>query len=244
MSDFFRFPHTPHLTWLGEGRPRDDKVLTIAEANQFLQKSVVLEEKIDGANLGISVGPDGVLRAQNRGQYLQPPFKGQFSRLNSWIASHNLALVDALGQNLILFGEWAAATHSIVYDRLPDFFLVFDIYDRLEGRFWSTRRRDILAEQNGLALVPTIGAGHFTLTELKQRVLNAQSTCHSGGCEGIYLRQENADWLVARAKLVHPDFVQGIGAHWRLHALRWNSVMQAPVGSHAVSLVLTSNLHP
>ncbi|NLZ78249.1 MAG: DNA ligase, partial [Gammaproteobacteria bacterium] len=27
MSDFFRFPHTPHIDWLGEGMPRDDKVL-------------------------------------------------------------------------------------------------------------------------------------------------------------------------------------------------------------------------
>ena len=28
MTDFFRFPHTPHIAWLGQGTPRDDKVLS------------------------------------------------------------------------------------------------------------------------------------------------------------------------------------------------------------------------
>jgi len=70
MTDFFRFPHTPHLAWLGPGAPRDDKVLTPAEVRELLNGEVVVEEKIDGANLGLSLAPDGSLRAQNRGQYL------------------------------------------------------------------------------------------------------------------------------------------------------------------------------
>lgn len=86
MSAFFRFPHTPHIAWLGKGQPRDDKVLAVDEANQLLREAVVLEEKVDGANLGLSIGSDGVVRAQNRGQYLPEPYTGQFSRLNAWLA--------------------------------------------------------------------------------------------------------------------------------------------------------------
>ena len=76
MSFFFRFPHTPHLAWLGAGVPRDDKVLSPEEANKILAGSIVVEEKLDGANLGLSIGPDGQLRAQNRGQYLLEPYSG------------------------------------------------------------------------------------------------------------------------------------------------------------------------
>jgi len=112
MTDFFRFPHTPHIAWLGKGQPRDDKVLAISEVKEFLSGLVVLEEKVDGANLGLSVGPDGLLRAQNRGQYLQRPYRGQFSWLDAWLNFYELALVDAPSENLILFGEWLAATHS------------------------------------------------------------------------------------------------------------------------------------
>ncbi|HMM73809.1 MAG TPA: RNA ligase family protein, partial [Rhodocyclaceae bacterium] len=68
MTDFFRFPHTPHLAWLGPDAPRDDKVLAPAEARALLSGEVVVEEKLDGANLGLSLAPDGSLRAQNRGQ--------------------------------------------------------------------------------------------------------------------------------------------------------------------------------
>jgi hypothetical protein len=71
-EDFYKFPHTPHLFWLGAGTPRDDKVLKPGEAAEFLSGEIVVEEKVDGANLGISLGPSGRLRAQSRGNYLAP----------------------------------------------------------------------------------------------------------------------------------------------------------------------------
>lgn len=224
MSDFFRFPHTPHLAWLGHGQPRDDKVFAVSEAEQFLREDVVLEEKVDGANLGLSLGPEGMLRAQNRGQYLEAPYTGQFSRLNGWLASREYALSDALGDHLILFGEWLAAMHSISYDRLPDFFVVFDVYDRDQGRFWSSHRRNVLAERLSLSVIHSLGTGMFSLAELRRRLFDSPSAYRQGGCEGFYLRHEDDDWLIARAKLVHPEFVQGIGDHWRSQALRWNSL--------------------
>ena len=38
-ADFFRFPHTPHLAWLGEGSPRDDKVLSPNEVTGLLAQA-------------------------------------------------------------------------------------------------------------------------------------------------------------------------------------------------------------
>jgi len=64
-SDFFRFPHTPHIAWLAQCTPRDDKVLSPQEATELLGADVVVEEKLDGANLGFSLSPEGELRAQN-----------------------------------------------------------------------------------------------------------------------------------------------------------------------------------
>ncbi len=223
-DDFFRFPHTPHIAWLGEGMPRDDKVLAPSEATHLLRERVIIEEKVDGANLGLSIGPDGEIRAQNRGQYLHRPFTGQFSRLNAWVARHEYALQEALDEHLILFGEWSAATHSIAYDQLPDYFLVFDMYDRVAGRFWSTTRRDAWAKNLGLTVIQPIGTGIYSMTDLKQAVKNTRSRYRDGSCEGIYLRWQDNSWLTMRAKLVRPDFVQGIESHWRSRTLRWNTV--------------------
>ena len=175
MSDFFRFPHTPHIDWLGEGMPRDDKVLDEAEIASLLAQPLRVEEKLDGANLGISLRDNGELRAQNRGQYLLEPFAGQFSRLNSWLAQHRYALTDHLSSDVIVFGEWCAARHSLDYDNLPDWFVVFDVYDRSAQKFWSCARRNALAETLGLAVVPTLYEGTATVDELKNLLSSASS---------------------------------------------------------------------
>ena len=224
MSDFFRFPHTPHIDWLGEGMPRDDKVLTEPEIEALLAQPIRVEEKLDGANLGISLRASGELRAQNRGQYLLEPFAGQFSRLNSWLGQHQYALCDNLQSDWIVFGEWCAARHSLDYDNLPDWFVVFDVYDRAEQKFWSCQRRNALAAKLGLAVVPTLYQGTATLPELKELLAHASSHYREGNPEGIVMRQDSELWCEARAKLVRADFAQSIEEHWRSRAIEWNDV--------------------
>lgn len=224
MTELFRFPHTPHLVWLGEGSPRDDKVLSPKEVTALLAGEVVVEEKLDGANVGLSLSPDGRLRAQNRGQYLAEPHAGQFARLPSWLAQHGEILRAVLTPNLIVFGEWCAARHSLDYAALPDWFLLFDVYDRAAGLFWSSTRRNDLAQAAGLATVPQVLQGKTTITALKQLVATKPSQYREGSLEGVVIRRESADWCEARAKLVRPDFTQAIDTHWRKRALEWNRI--------------------
>lgn len=222
MPEFFRFPQTPHLAWLGQGTPRDDKLLSPDEVRQLLASEVLVEEKLDGANLGFSIGPDGAVRAQNRGQYLIEPYGGQFARLASWLQPREERLFDGLGQHLIAFGEWCAAKHSLEYDRLPDWWLLFDIYDREQGKFWSAQRRDAWAQQYGFACVPRLRAGRVSLGQLQEMVLQQASAFRSGPLEGVVVRVDNAQWSVARAKLVRADFTQAIDTHWRSRLPQWN----------------------
>ena len=225
MTDhFFRFPHTPHIAWLGEGAPRDDKVLAPNEVTSLLSGPVVLEEKLDGANLGFSVGSDGLLRAQNRGQYLVGPHAGQFQRLPEWIALHGSGIGEVLGDTLIAFGEWCAARHSLDYSALPDWWLMFDIYDRREGRFWSTRRRDALAAALSLATVPRIAVGKQTVATMVDGLSRWKSRYRQGSPEGVVVRREDDEWLLARGKLVRAEFSQAIESHWRSRRLEWNRV--------------------
>lgn len=224
MSDFYRFPHTPHLSWLGEGCPRDDKVLTPNESEMFLSAPILIEEKLDGANLGISIGADGAIRYQNRGSYLSSPFVGQFEKLKAWRVLHENSIFDALDESLILFGEWCAARHSLDYNGLPDYFLGFDVYDRQKKSFWSTNRRNALLSKIGLSAVPRVAQGRFKLEELKRIVSGRSSIYRDGNMEGVILRKENDDWLVQRTKLVRPDFTQAIQGHWSKRGIEWNKI--------------------
>ncbi|MDZ4326120.1 MAG: RNA ligase family protein [Pseudomonas sp.] len=223
MSEpFFRFPHTPHLAWLGTGEPRDDKLLSPGEAKELLAGEVVIEEKLDGANLGISLGDDGELRAQNRGQYLQPPYTGQFSRLVGWLQAHKAALRDVLTPGRIVFGEWCAARHSLDYTALPDWWLIFDIYERATERFWCTERRNAWATAIGVPTVPELGRGGYTQEQLKHLLDACPSRYRDGPMEGIVVRKQDAQHMIARAKLVRPDFSQAIDQHWRRRGVQWN----------------------
>lgn len=225
MTEFFRFPRTPHLAWLSDGAPRDDKVLPVDEAQALLSREVVVEEKMDGANLGVAVDEEGKLRVQNRGQYLAAPYGGQFSRANNWIERHRHSLTPALGRGLILFGEWCAARHSIAYDRLPDWFLAFDIYDHEAMRFWSTYRRDAWAARLDLPTVPVLMRRRMTLAGLKDLVTTGTSRFGAAKLEGVVIRRESREFLEGRAKLIRPDFTQSIGRHWRHKQIEWNTVV-------------------
>jgi ATP-dependent RNA circularization protein (DNA/RNA ligase family) len=228
VSDFFKFPRIPHLAWLGAGEPRDDKQMSPDEVKVLLSDEVLVEEKLDGANLGISLSSDGQVWVQNRGQYLIEPYEGQFSRLAAWLVPHRFPLMDLLDSSLILFGEWCAAQHALDYDALPDWFLVFDVYDRGHGRFWSTRRRDALAGSLGFAVVPRIFRGKTSQAGLHELLESQVSRFRQGAMEGLVIRGESADWCETRAKLVRSAFVQSIGEHWSRRSIRWNGLQATP----------------
>jgi len=223
MSEFFRFPQTPHLAWLGEGHPRGDKVLAPPDVRELLAHELVVEEKVDGANLGFSVDENGVLRAQNRGAFLDlHEGHGQWKPLPRWLAPRSDDLATALFPDLMLFGEWCYAVHSVRYSRLPDWFLVFDVFDRASGEFWSVARRDAFAAELGLMVVPRLGRGRFDLAGLE--ALLGASLLTDGPAEGLYVRHEAGDHLLARAKLVRREFVQAIGEHWSRRAIEPNGL--------------------
>ena len=213
MSDqFFKFPSTPHLTTLSGVDVRGDKVLTGQQRKDFLAHEILVEEKVDGANLGISFDSDANIRVQNRGAYLDLPGRGQWKKLADWLALRTDALFECLVDRYILFGEWCFAMHSICYDSLPDWFLAFDIYDRASERFLASGRRDDFLGIMSVSTVPRLGSGHYCLSELEQ--LLSQSQLTDGSAEGLYLRVEHGGWLQERAKLVRPEFVQTITQHW------------------------------
>lgn len=224
-ADFFKFPHTPHLAWLSSDPARQDKVFSPPEVRDFLSGEVLIEEKVDGANLGLSVDPSGNLRAQNRGSFLGTRASPQFQPLWPWLEVRRERLVEALGQRLMLFGEWCFAVHSVRYDALPDWFLAFDVYDREAGRFWSAERRDALVHELGLARVPELARGRFTLAEVQQ--LLGPSRLAPGLMEGLYLRRDRGGFLDARAKLVRSEFVQAIEEHWSSRPMERNALAPA-----------------
>ena len=223
MTEFVRFPRTPHLIWLGKNEARDDKVLGSEEAAELLSGPVLVEEKVDGANVGLSLSEAGI-RAQNRGAYIERgTCHPQFKPLFHWLDANRHALIDALGSNLILFGEWCYAVHSVRYTKLPDWFLAFDVYDRRLDAFWSADDRDELTDRIGLARVPRIACGAFTVPDIVRML--GPSQLSNSPAEGVYVRRDADDRLVKRAKVVRPEFVQQTDRHWSGRSMQTNTLL-------------------
>ena len=197
-----------------------------SERGEFLRHDLVVEEKVDGANLGLSFDTDGNIRTQNRGAYLHLPETGQWKKLGEWLAPRSEDLIENLTDRYILFGEWCYARHSIFYSRVPDWFLGFDIYDKESRRFLSTCRRDVFLKKMHIAQVPTIACSHFTLAELKN--LLSQSKLSDQPAEGLYLRIDQNEWLANRAKLIRPAFIQSVDQHWSHSTITPNRLSSAP----------------
>lgn len=218
-----KFPSTPHLFWLGQDEVRNDKVFTAAEADSFLSKPVVVEEKIDGANLGLSFDTRGRLRLQNRASWLEGKLSGQWQRLREWVAKNESPLREILPPGHVLFGEWCFAMHSIHYDQLPDWFLAFDVFDPALGKFWSSSRRNSLAAAAKVYVVPRVTQGVFSRAKIED-LLNGKSSFSDSACEGLYFRHEDEKWLLRRAKLVRSGFTQAISEHWSRQPLIPNAI--------------------
>ena len=232
MKDsFVKFPSTPHLAALPGADLRSDKVLTETERDAFLKYELLVEEKVDGANLGISFDSEGNIQIQNRGEYLNLPGSGQWKKLGDWLVNRIDTLFEYLTDRYILFGEWCYAQHLIYYERLPDWFLGYDIYDKLSGRFLSSYRRNHICEKIRITRVPVIARGRYLLPDLVKLLTRSQLTDHPA--EGLYLRYDQDKWLEQRAKLVRPEFIRSIGKHWsrtpirpnRLHLEKGNAII-------------------
>lgn len=209
MSEFVRFPRTPHLALLGDVDVRDDKVMSDQDADEFLQADLIVEEKVDGENLGLSV-VDGEVAAQSRGSYVELG-GASFRGLAAWLTPRASRIASELGRDLILFGEWCATRHSVPYDALPDWLLAFDVYDRRTESFWQLDERDLLADALALAHVPRLATGRFDMAALVG--LMGPSRLGDTPMEGIVLR--HAADPGERAKLVRPEFIEAIDTHWR-----------------------------
>lgn len=127
-----KYPRTPHLAGsaLQVGDDGSDRMTIAALKAAWPDADIVFEEKLDGANAGISFSDDLDLRLQSRGHYLAGGAReAQFGPLKSWACHQEAVLLEALEDRFIMYGEWLFARHTMFYDALPHLFFEFDNLD-------------------------------------------------------------------------------------------------------------------
>ena len=238
-----KYPQTPHLE--GSRLQPGDEDLSQVPFSYIKGKHLVVEEKIDGANTAISFSEDGELLLQSRGHYLTGGYRERhYNLMKQWANIHQDAFFEVLGTRYIMYGEWMYAKHTVYYDKLPHYFLEFDIFDRQEQIFLSTARRHEMLKDFPVVSVPVLREGSFktreelvallgksnyisenkteTLRETSLRLgLDAErqirETDVSDTMEGLYIKIEENGQVVDRLKYVRASFTQTVDVsqtHW------------------------------
>jgi hypothetical protein len=228
-DEFVKYPRTPHL--FGSKGTDDDKHLSEAESRRFIaDESLIVEEKIDGTNVGIHFTSDGTMVLQCRGHLITQGMHPQYDLFKQWTAVKRCVIENRLEDRFILFGEWLYARHSVHYRQLPHYFFEFDIYDKELQTFLSLEQRLTVIDGTGIETVPVLhqgAAGEEVISDLigpsrfDSEFENPITKRIDNLMEGLYLRIEEAGFVTGRAKLVRPEFVEKVkqSAHWQHQAM-------------------------
>lgn len=242
MSEIHKYPRTCHLE--GSRLQPGDEDLEQVPFEALRRRYCVVEEKLDGANAGISLDADGRLRLQSRGHLLVGGAREKhWDLFKRWARAHATAIANRLGDGLTVYGEWLYAKHTIFYDELPHYFLEFDIRDR-SGAFWSTERRLAHLVGSPVRSVPVLWQGvvrePHKLPELVRDSLyksprwreRLRASAAAGGvdadravletdpddkAEGLYIKVEEGGVVVDRLKWIRASFLTAVvdsGSHW------------------------------
>lgn len=231
-----KFPKTPRII----------NVLKEDVHTTWKHLNAVVQEKVDGANSGISFDENGKLLLQSRGHYLVGgPRERQFDLFKQWANENVEYLFNTLEDKYVLFGEWLYAKHHIFYDALDSYFLGYDLFDKQENKFLSLPRYKALLENGPVYSVPVlhqdkfskinnfiqyIGKSKYKTTNWKEKLIQLagekelQHSDMSDLMEGVYVRVEDENWVVGRMKHPRENFTKIINddSHWLTRSIVQN----------------------
>lgn len=241
MEPIFKYPRTQHLE---TSCVQSDDIKETVPISK-LKGLIVVEEKMDGANSGISFSSSGELLLQSRGHYLTGgPRERQFELFKSWAMRWRQELYEILRDQYVMYGEWMYAKHTVYYDALPHYFMEFDIYEKKNGIFLSTKQRHKMLEGSPITSVKVVGEGTFDhvdelwglvtksnfksaewrnslYDECRRQDLDpgivVKQTQNDDLMEGLYIKTEDEYEVTGRFKLVRPQFLATIAdseTHW------------------------------
>ena len=218
--DIIKYPRTRHFE--GSRLQKGDEDLDIVPLAELYGKHLVVEEKVDGANSGISFDASEKLHLQSRGHYLTGgPRETQFTLFKQWAATHADLFVCALGDQYNAYGEWLYSKHTVYYDQLPHYWMEFDILDRQRSTPESLYFLDTPSRAEILKGLPVVSArvlwqGTWT-RDMRFEDFIAPSHFKSAAWQDS-LRQQVAafgqSWELIWHHTDHRDTMEGVYIKW------------------------------
>jgi len=205
------FHRIPHFSKEISKSTHDDIVLD--ESIDFPIECYV-QEKIDGANMGVSFYNGPILR--NREHILNKGYtkirtnaKKQFTSAWNWLHSHenDIKLIEEIWQSPItVFGDWMFYSHSIFYDKLPDLFIAYDIWSVEDHKYIAPDVVESLLKQTSINYIKP---NKITFNSIQEIIDYSEkdSDFKNGIREGIVIKTSEGEFLKDTFKVVNKHFI-------------------------------------
>jgi hypothetical protein len=208
-----KYPRTAHLSW-SPGYTGDD--VRLFDERHFSGKEVVVSEKNDGENTTIYA--DGHTHARSIDS------RGHKSR--NWVRQLAKQVgAEGLAANIRVTGENLYARHSIAYNALPSYFMVFGIYEDSTCLSWD----ETVDWCSLLGLYPAtvLYRGMWDEAKVKACWTGRSATSPGDEQEGYVVRVarrfDMSDFGTSIAKFVRSNHVQ-TSDHWMHSAITPNKL--------------------
>ncbi len=215
----YKYPKTPRLN-------------AISPDKSWNHLTTVVEEKVDGACVGIHFENEKLILQTRRSIITGKLEEIQFNPLITWASENADELYKIIGEQYVVFGEWCYAVNRLFYDDLPSYFIEFDVLDKTTNQFLSTsRRKAILSGRpiNSVVIIHStkygkinnfyqyIGNSNYKTDKWREKfnvLMNSGLRDHYSEneidntqlMEGVYIKLENDDYVLERIKIPRPEF--------------------------------------
>jgi len=197
-------------------------MLSKKDTQRLLTGKLTITEKLDGANTGIILTKDKWYRLQKRGSLVDASEHYQFNFFKSW-ADQNYDKILQIDKRYRVYGELMKCLHTVHYDKLPDWFIVFAIWDMKKNIYVKWDIVQELCARWGFFTVPTILNNEYRDREELFDLIPDPSNYGSQKAEGIVVWNFKKQM---RGKLVLPQFIKYMekSVHWSNKTIKLNKL--------------------
>lgn len=210
FQKYVKYPRTYHLPW--SNLEDDDKMLR--DDSQFIGKRVVCSLKMDGENSNLY-----------NDFYHARSINSSSHESRNWIKGLWSKISYLMDDNMRICGENLYAVHSVKYDNLPSYFMMFSIW--IDNLCLSWDETVEYSKILGLDLVPVIYDGIYD----QQKIRSIFSEYEKEN-EGYVIRLADeftyGNFRKSIAKFVRPEFRQALSEqneHWISKKIEKNGII-------------------
>lgn len=203
-----KYNRTLHLPW-SKGVSHDDKISK--DISNLIGKPIVITEKMDGSNTSLEI--DNCFARTHAGTPTHPSFDG--------LKVLHATVKYKIPKSIQLFGEWLFALHSIKYEKLSNYFLLFNVRDLTTMKWASWEEVELWAEEINVPTVPVLFKGSVSSEKKLKSIIELmmmEASLFGDIREGVVVRVQDAfdneKFSYNVMKFVRANHVNPNSDHW------------------------------